>query len=119
LTGAAGALQDLDSRLLLNRLFLSGVLIADPLEDEGRDGRAVTLLLVAFPAPDMADTIRAPETASCEVEVPVEVIGRHAKRLRAGASIFIAGQLNGGGGVIATEIHSGPPRPKRADMSTN
>jgi len=24
-------------------------------------------------------------------------------------SIFITGELNGGGGLMATEIHSGPP----------
>jgi hypothetical protein len=114
LTGAAGARQGQDSRLDLNRLFLSGVLAADPQRDEGRDGNPVTLLLVAFPAPDARDTEERLETASCEVEVPEHVVGRHPKELRAGGSIFIAGQLSGGGGVIATEIHSGPvPGPDR------
>lgn len=108
LVGAAGALQGQDSRLLLNRLFLSGVLTADPQKDEGRDGNPVTLLLVAFPAPDAKDTEERVETASCEVEVPQHVVGRHANELRAGGSIFITGQLSGGGGIIATEIHSGP-----------
>lgn len=94
---------------MLNRLFLSGILAADPQKDEGRDGNPVTLLLVAFPAPDARDTQERAETASCEVEVPDHVAEKHGRRLRAGDSIFITGQLSGGGGVIATEVHSGPP----------
>lgn len=109
LTGAAGALHGQDSRLLLNRLFLSGVLAAEPQVDEGRDGKPVTLLLIAFPAPDPRDTAGRPETASCEVEVPEQVSAHNPSELRAGAAIFITGQLSGGGGVIATEVHSGPP----------
>jgi hypothetical protein len=108
LAGAAGALQGRDPRLVLNRLFLSGVLVADPQGDEGRDGEPVTLLLIAFPAPDTRDAEERVETASCEVEVPGPVAERYGTRLRAGDSIFVTGQLSGGGGVIATEIHSGP-----------
>lgn len=105
----AGALQGHDPRLALNRLFLSGVLVADPQEDEGRDGEALTLLLIAFPAPDARDSEQRLETASCEVEVPGSVAERYAKGLQVGDSIFITAQLSGGGGVLATEIHSGPP----------
>jgi len=107
--GAAGAVQGQDPRLKLNRLFLSGVLAADPQGDVGRDGKPVTLLLVAFPAPDSADTQGRLETASCEIEVPECVADRHGEQLRAGNAVFITGQLSGGGGVIATEVHSGPP----------
>jgi hypothetical protein len=107
--GVAGALRDQDPRLVLNSLFLSGILVADPQEDEGRNGERMTLLLVAFPAPDPRDTTERPETASCEVEVPEQVSRRHSKKLQAGASVFITGQLSGGGGVIATDLHSGPP----------
>jgi primosomal replication protein N len=103
------ALQGRDSRLVLNRLFLSGVLAADPQQDEGRDGDPVLLLLIAFPAPDARDGAERLETASCEVEVPGSLAERHGKKLRAGDSIFITGQLSGGGGVVAVEIHSGPP----------
>lgn len=113
LAGAAGALQGTDSRLVLNRLFLSGVLAGDPQQDDGRDGEPVTLLLIVFPAPDARDSEERLETASCEVEVPDSVAGRCGRKLRAGDSIFITGQLSGGGGVIAAEIHSGPP-PDRA-----
>jgi hypothetical protein len=54
-------------------VYLSGVLVADPQRDKGRDGRPVALLLVAFPAPDDSDSAERPETASCEVEVPDHV----------------------------------------------
>lgn len=108
MAGAASALQGQDPRLVLNRLFLSGVLAAEPLEDVGRDGDPVTLLLIAFPAPDSADARERLETASCEVEVPERVLERHGEQLRAGNAVFVTGQLSGGGGVIATELHSGP-----------
>jgi len=104
----AGALQGHDPRLALNRLFLSGVLVADPQRDEGRDGEPVLLLLIAFPAPDARDTQELVETASCEVEVPVPVATRFGTKLHPGDSIFVTGQISGGGGVIATELHSGP-----------
>jgi hypothetical protein len=97
------------SRLALNRVYLTGILAADPQQDQGRDGEPVTLLLIAFPAPDAKDTLERAETASCEVEVPAAVAERSARRLRASDSILITGQLSGGGGVIATAIHSGPP----------
>lgn len=107
-TRAAGALQGQDLERGVNRVHLSGVLAADPLRDMGRDGEPVALLLLAFPAPDDCETAERPETASCELEVPEHVAEVHSEKLRAGASIFITGQLSGGGGVIATEIHSGP-----------
>lgn len=106
--GAAGARQGESSPRGLNRVYLSGVLAADPQRDVGRDGEPVALLLVAFPAPDDSESAERPETASCEVEVPEHVAEVHSEELRAGRSIFIVGQLSGGGGVIATEIHSGP-----------
>jgi hypothetical protein len=105
----AHALRDLNPRLQLNRLFLSGILAADPRRDESRGGEPVTLLLVAFPAPDPSDSVETTDTACCEVEVPEHVhLGRPGE-LRAGGSIFVTAQLSGGGGVLATEVHSGPP----------
>lgn len=90
-------------------MFLSGVLADDPRAEVGRDGNPVALLLVAFPAPDSRDTQERPETAISEIEVPEEVLERHGRKLRVGAAIFVTAQLSGGGGVLATEIHSGPP----------
>ena len=106
--GAAGVLQAQDSHLALNRLYLSGVLLADPIEDKGRDGNPVALLLIAFPAPDSRESGEGVETASCEIEVPAEVSKKHGGKLGAGELVFLTGQLSGGGGVIATELHSGP-----------
>ena len=99
-------------------MYLSGVLAADSQRDKGRDGKPVTLLLIAFPAPDAKDTEERTETASCEVEAPEHVAEVHSEELRAGRSVFITGQLSGGGGVIATEIHSGPP-PDQAPATTD
>ena len=108
MTGAAGALQGQDSRLDLNRLFLSGVLIAEPVKEKGRDGSPVTVLLVAFRDPKASGTEEQSTTTSREVEVPADVAKKHGQ-LKAGESIFITGQLSGDGGVIASEVHSGPP----------
>ncbi len=117
--GAAVALRGQDPRLALNRLFLSGILVDDPQRDKGRDGGPVTLLLVAFPPPDARGTQERSEAASCEIEVPDQVAERYARQLRAGGSIFITGQLSGGGGVIATEIHSGSPPPDQDESSSD
>ncbi|HYJ22943.1 MAG TPA: hypothetical protein VEW07_13085 [Solirubrobacterales bacterium] len=91
-------------------MFLSGVLADDPQQDKDRNGDPVVLLMVAFPAPDTRDTRLGVEAVLEEIEVPEEV-ARNAvcNELRLGDSIFVTGQLVGGGGVIATEIHSGPP----------
>ena len=92
---------------MVNDLVLTGILAADPATDEGRDGEPVTLLLVAFPAPDSKD-LREPEAACCEVEVPGHVADLAGHELRAGESIHVTGHLSGGGGVIASEVRPGP-----------
>jgi hypothetical protein len=108
-TAIASALQDEDSRLLLNRLFLSGILAEKPSEGEDRGGEPVTFLLIAFFAPDRKDTEERPAVASCEIEVPEQVMKKHGGKLEVGDAVFITGQLSGGAGVIATELHSGRP----------
>jgi hypothetical protein len=82
--------------------------VADPQRDKGRDGEPVLLLLIAFPAPDPLETTPRAETAICEVEVPAPLAEEHRTELRAGESIFITGRLTGGGGIRASEVHSGP-----------
>lgn len=84
--GATGALQGPGPRFDLNRVYLSGILIAEPQPDKGRDGEPVTLLLIAFPAPDSVETRERLEVASCEVEVPEQVVEGHREELRAGGS---------------------------------
>jgi hypothetical protein len=118
LARAAGARQGRDAGFDLNRAFLSGVLAEDPQRESDRDGDPVLLLMVAFPAPDTRDTRLGAETALQEVEVAEPVAERHHGELRAGAAIFVTGQLSGGGGVIATAIHLGPP-PDHAAGSDN
>ena len=105
---AALALRGQDPALGVNCLFLAGVLATDPLEDQDREGKPITLLLIVFPAPDSKDTADHLETASCEVEVPDPVVQRYSQKLRAGVSIFITGQLSGGGGILARELDSLP-----------
>ena len=93
----------------INRVYLSGILAADPLHDRARDGAPMLLLLIAFPAPDALDTEERPATASCEVEVPKAVVEKYGTTLTAGDSVFVTGKLSGGGGVLATEVCSRPP----------
>jgi hypothetical protein len=100
-------MQGQGSRLAINRVYLTGILAADPQKDRSRSGDSVTLLLVAFPAPDATDTQERWETASCEVEVPDDVVKKHDTQLQAGLPICVTGQLTGGGGVIATQVVSG------------
>jgi hypothetical protein len=115
LEGAASVLHGQDSRLGLNRVFLSGILADDPQEDKDRNGDPVILLKVAFPAPDTRDTCKGVEAVLDEIEVPKHVADHHRGELRLGKSIFVTGQLSGGGGIIATEVHSGhPPDPGEA-----
>lgn len=104
-------LQAQDPRLLLNRLFLSGVLVSEPQSHDGADGEPATFLVVAFPAPGTSITCDQVELTNCEVEVPTHVARRCHSDLRAGESIFLTGQLRGEGSVVATEIHSGSVAP--------
>jgi hypothetical protein len=109
LTEGASELQGQDPRLAINCIYLSGILAAAPVEDKGRDGGPVALLLIAFPAPGASDTEEHMEVASCEVEVPAAVLQRNHEKPRAGDAVLITGQLSGGGGIIATALSSGPP----------
>jgi hypothetical protein len=107
--GAASALHGHDSRREVNHVVLTGILAADPQKDKGRNGDPVTLLLIAFPAPDAKDTEEFPAVASCEIEVPGEIAAEHAGELRTGAAVLVSGQLSGGGGVLAAQLESEPP----------
>jgi hypothetical protein len=84
-----------------NVALLSGVIIEDPVQDKSRDGEPVTVLLVAFDAPD-EKARRA--TACCEVEVPDDIADQQRGQLRAGRRLVVLGQLTGAGGLWATAI---------------
>jgi hypothetical protein len=92
-----------------NEVWFSGVLVADPLPDVGRDGEPTLILLVAFDAPDPLDTEELPPMVQQEVEVPGQLALERGEELTAGASIFVAGSLSGGGGILAAALLSGPP----------
>ena len=108
---AAGAPHDQDPSEI-NYLFLGGILAADPLEDVDREGEPVTLLLLAFPAPDASENAGRLETASCEVEVPDHVVQSTGEELRVGAIIFVSGQVAGGEAFLPAKSVR-PIRPPR------
>jgi hypothetical protein len=78
----------------VNRAVLSGFIAAEPRPDKSRDGDPITVLLLAFTAPDerMATTSNC-----CEVEVLDSIADRHRRRLRAGQRVWVAGHLTGDG----------------------
>jgi len=111
------ALEVAQTELGLNSVFLSGVLIAEPQEDKDRRGEPVTLLLVAFLVEEQPG--EGEEMASCEVEVPDAVAAEAGGELRAGAAVVVTGILNGGGGVWASLLRSGPTpgEPREAPLN--
>jgi hypothetical protein len=78
----------------INQAVLSGVIVSEPIRDTGRDGAPITVLLLAFPAPDE----RARDTSTCcEVEVLDSIADRHRRGLRVGRRVRVVGQLTGVG----------------------
>jgi hypothetical protein len=78
----------------VNRAVLSGLIAAEPRPDKSRDGDPITVLLLAFTAPDE----RMGNTATCcEVEILDSIADGHRRRLRAGERVWVAGHLTGDG----------------------
>lgn len=101
LSGAdSAALAQAEDSLEMNHVVLSGLIAADPLRDQSRDGAPITVLLVAFIAPDE----KADGTACCEVEVLDKIADCHRSKLSPGAAILILGEMTGAGGLWAREI---------------
>jgi hypothetical protein len=94
------AFAQAEDSLVMNHVVLTGLIAADPQRDRSRDGEPVTVLLVAFVAPDE----KAGGTACCEVEVLDEIADCHRPKLRAGAAILISGGMTGAGGIWAKVI---------------
>jgi hypothetical protein len=84
-----------------NVALLSGTIVEEPLRDKSRDGDPVTVLLVAFDAPDERSRRGS---ACCEVELPDELADQQRDQLRAGRRLVVLGQLTGAGGLWATTI---------------
>lgn len=99
----SAALAQAEDSLEMNHVVLSGLIAADPLRDQSRDGEPITVLLVAFIAPDE----KADGTACCEVEVLDEIADCHRSKLSPGAAILISGAMTGAGGLWAREIAVG------------
>jgi hypothetical protein len=78
----------------LNHAVVTGTLIADPVEDEGPGGEALTLLEIKFPVAHPEHPRLLWTYAVYDVEVPGNVGGRDAKELRKGAQVLVAGQLS-------------------------
>ena len=93
------ALPDPDEEA--NVALLTGMIVDDPVQDKSREGEPVTVLLVAFDAPD--ERARG-AVAVCEVEVPDEIAGKQGRQLRAGTRLVVVGRLTGAGGLWATAI---------------
>jgi hypothetical protein len=78
----------------VNRAVLSGLIAAEPRPDTSRDGDPITVLLLAFTAPDE----RSGNTATCcEVEILDSIADGHRRRLRAGQRVWVVGHLTGDG----------------------
>ena len=101
-TAIAQAEDDLG---VMNHVVLTGLITADPQRDKSREGEPVTVLLVAFVAPDE----KSGGTACCEVEILDELADCHRPKLRAGAPILISGEIMGAGGLWATMLAVGEP----------
>jgi len=87
-------LESLDDGEEVNRAVLSGLIAAEPRPDTSREGDPITVLLLAFTAPDE----RSGNTATCcEVEVLDSIADGHRRRLRAGQRILVVGHLTGDG----------------------
>ncbi len=101
-----------------NSVYLTGVLADDPQRDKGRTGEPVTLLIIAFLAPDPLPS-EGGAVASCEIEVPDAVTAEAGGELRVGAPVLITGSLSGGGGVLASSVRAGeaPGEPREAPLN--
>lgn len=106
LAGEVG-LADLDLEQGVNRAVISGVMVDEPQRDRSRDGDPITVLLISFPAPD--ERVGS-GSAQCEVEIRDELADRHRRQLRLGATVLVAGELMGAGGLWANFLTAKSPR---------
>jgi hypothetical protein len=100
-----GDLDELEEGV--NRAVLSGVMVEEPQRDKSRDGDPITVLLIAFAAPD--ERARS-GSACCEVEVLDEIADRYRRQLRLGSTVLVVGELIGAGGLWANFLAVKTPR---------
>ena len=84
-----------------NVAILTGVILHDPTREKSREGEAITVFQIAFPAPDERARRAA---ACCDVEVPDELARTYRRQLQPGQRVMVFGRLTGPGGLWATAI---------------
>lgn len=99
----SAAMAQTEDEFVMNHVVLTGQIAVDPQRDRSRDGEPVTILLVAFIAPDE----KADGTAVCEVEVLDKIADSHRPKLRIGAPVLISGEMTGAGALWAKVIAVG------------
>ena len=81
--------------------MVTGTIMEEPIRDRSRAGRPVTVLLIAFRAPD--EDAHA-YTACLEVEALDSVVDSQRSLLRIGRRLVVLGRLTGAGGLWAGAV---------------
>lgn len=81
-----------------NLAVVTGTIMEEPIRDRSRAGHPVTVLLIAFKAPDEE---AHPYTACLEVEALDSVVDSQRSLLRVGRRLVVLGRLTGAGGLWA------------------
>jgi hypothetical protein len=100
---AAGELRLPSPTEEANVVLVSGTIVEGPARGKSRAGEPITVLVIAFPAPD--DEARH-EVACCEVEILDDIADLHRRRLKIGRRLVVLGRLTGAGGLWATALVS-------------
>jgi len=98
--GAAGGQQG-PQLAEVKLAMIKGEITEEPTLDTSRDAKPITLLTLRFEAKDATDHW-AP--ASCTVEVSSRLAAKFDGELHKGTTVLVAGQLAGGGDVLAMEL---------------
>ena len=96
----------------LNYVVVSGVLVADAVEDSSWEGDARLRMLVAVPLKH-GNGGSAPQ----QVEAPPSLVGNDLPRLRGGVAVLVAGSLAGQGCIEAATIKIGEDEPDGEDRA--
>lgn len=94
----------------LNYVIVSGVLVADAVEEFSWEGEATLRMLVAVPLKQGNGG-----SARQQVEAPLSLVGNDFPRLRGGVPVLVAGSLTEQGHIEATTIKIGEDEPDGQD----
>lgn len=101
----------------VNVVMIKGVITEEPTPDTSRGGEPVLLLTLGFAAPDAKDENERWASTSCTVEISSRLAGKFDGELHKGATVLVAGQLAGGGDVLASGLCLGST-PAEAEFVT-